>query len=446
MANVWLKALRIIKRRVSKQIYETWFQPCRFITFADDMMVIEVPSSVFRDVFIEKYQSLIEEILEDLTDHRVAVSFVITNDGAEQFGDADYDPPEPEAPPVKSNGKGCLNQLNPKYTFTNFVVGGCNQFAHAAAAAVAERPAKAYNPLFIYGGVGLGKTHLMHAIGHQIRSEQQSVNMVYVSSEAFTNEVIASIRDDKMPDFRRKYREVDVLLIDDIQFIAGKESTQGEFFHTFNSLYESHKQIVLTSDMFPKEIPNLEERLRSRFEWGLIADIQAPSLETKVAILQKKAMVENIELTSEVAMFIAQKIQSNIRELEGCLIRLGAYASMAHADISVDFARHVLKDLLPHEKRVIDIELIQKAVAKYFDIKISLLRSKSREQKIARPRQVAMYLCREYTDRSLPEIGERFGGKDHSTVIYACKKIEEEMAKDPVLRKTVSYLASAFRD
>lgn len=331
--------------------------------------------------------------------------------------------------------------LNPKYTFDSFVIGNSNRFAHAASLAVAESPAKAYNPLFIYGGVGLGKTHLMHAIGHYILQNTPNAKVVYVSSEKFTNELINSIKDDKNEEFRNKYRNVDVLLIDDIQFIAGKERTQEEFFHTFNALYEADKQIILSSDRPPKEIPTLEDRLRSRFEWGLIADIQAPDFETRIAILKKKADVENLDIPNEVMVYIATKIKSNIRELEGALIRIVAYSSLTNREISVDLAAEALKDIISSEQnKQITIELIQDIVCNYFNLKIQELKSSRRTRNIAFPRQIAMYLSRKLTDMSLPKIGEEFGGRDHTTVIHAYEKISNILKKDESLRNVIDDL------
>ncbi|SUY54196.1 chromosome replication initiator DnaA [Clostridium tetani] len=333
--------------------------------------------------------------------------------------------------------------LNPKYTFDSFVIGNSNRFAHAASLAVAEAPAKAYNPLFIYGGVGLGKTHLMHAIGHYILQNNSNVKVVYVSSEKFTNELINSIKDDKNEEFRNKYRNVDVLLIDDIQFIAGKERTQEEFFHTFNALHEANKQIILSSDRPPKEIPTLEDRLRSRFEWGLIADIQAPDFETRMAILKKKADVEHLNIPNEVMVYIATKIKSNIRELEGALIRIVAFSSLTNKEISVDLASEALKDIISSkESNQVTIELIQDIVSSYFNLRVEDFKSSRRTRNVAFPRQIAMYLCRKLTDNSLPKIGEEFGGRDHTTVIHGYEKISTALKKDESLQKTVNELTS----
>ena len=329
--------------------------------------------------------------------------------------------------------------LNPKYTFDSFVIGNSNRFAHAASLAVAESPAKAYNPLFIYGGVGLGKTHLMHAIGHYILQNNPNAKVVYVSSEKFTNELINAIKDDKNEEFRTKYRSVDVLLIDDIQFIAGKERTQEEFFHTFNTLHEANKQIILSSDRPPKEIPTLEDRLRSRFEWGLIADIQAPDFETRMAILKKKADVEKLNVPNEVMVYIATKIKSNIRELEGALIRIIAYSSLTNREVTVDLATEALKDIISNKQnKSITIDLIQDVVATYFNLRVEDLKSQRRTRNVAYPRQIAMYLSRKLTDMSLHKIGEEFGGRDHTTVIHAYEKISESLNKDESLEHTIN--------
>jgi chromosomal replication initiator protein len=331
--------------------------------------------------------------------------------------------------------------LNPKYTFDTFVIGNSNRFAHAAALAVAEAPAQAYNPLFIYGGVGLGKTHLMHAIGHFVLSENSSLKVLYVSSEKFTNELINAIKDDKNEEFRSKYRNIDILLIDDIQFIAGKERTQEEFFHTFNALYEADKQIIISSDKPPKDITTLEERLRSRFEWGLIADMQAPDLETRIAILRKKAQLESLDVPNDVMVFIANKIASNIRELEGALNRVIAFASLTKNEITIDLANEALKDILSAEKtKVINCATIQAVVARYFNVKPEDFKSKKRTRDIAYPRQIAMFLCRELTDMSLPKIGNDFGGRDHTTVIHAYDKIKEDVENNSETRRAINEI------
>ena len=345
-------------------------------------------------------------------------------------------------PPIVGTGPA---GLNPRYTFDTFIVGSSNQFAHAASRAVAEAPSRSYNPLFIYGGVGLGKTHLMHAIGHYVLRHDQSLKLTYISSERFMNEMINAVRFDRVLDFRERYRSVDVLLVDDIQFLAGKEGTQTEFFHTFNALYDSQKQIVLSSDRPPHEIPALEERLRSRFEWGLIADIQSPDLETKIAILKKKAETEAVPLPDDVAIYIAGKIKSNIRELEGSLIRLIAYASLTGAEISLPLAQEVLKNILDHEEKAVTIEIIQKFVADYYNLKLAELKSRNNSKSVAMPRQIAMYLCKSLTHASLPEIGRSFGGKHHSTVIHSIRKVEDLRKKDQTFNSLMGTFIEGFK-
>jgi len=349
-----------------------------------------------------------------------------------------------ETSPAASTQPGTAG-LNPRYTFDTFIVGSSNQFAHAACRAVAEVPSRSYNPLFIYGGVGLGKTHLMHAVGHYVLQHDRNLKLTYISSERFMNEMINAVRYDRVLDFRERYRSVDVLLVDDIQFLAGKEGTQTEFFHTFNALYDSQKQIILSSDCPPHEIPALEERLRSRFEWGLTADIQSPDLETKVAILKKKAETEAVPLPDNVAMYIAGKIKSNIRELEGSLIRLIAYASLTGQEISLQLAQEVLKNILDHEERAVTIEIIQKFVADYYNLRMVDLKSRNNSKSVAKPRQIAMYLCKSLTHASLPEIGRSFGGKHHSTVIHSIRKVEAQRRKDSDFNTLIGNFLDGFR-
>jgi chromosomal replication initiator protein len=335
--------------------------------------------------------------------------------------------------------------LSPRYSFDTFIVGASNQFAHAACRAVAEAPSRSYNPLFLYGGVGLGKTHLMHAIGHYVLTQSPGLKLTYISAERFMNEVVNAIRYDRIMEFRERYRGVDVLLVDDIQFIVGKERTQTEFFHTFNALHDAQKQIVLSSDCPPHQISELEERLRSRFEWGLIADIQPPDLETKIAILKRKAEAEGVPLPDDVALYIAGRIKSNIRELEGSLIRLLAYASLTGRDVSMSLVQEVLRDVLRHEERAVTIDMIQKFVAEYYQLKLVELKSKNNSKSVALPRQVAMYLCKALTPASLPEIGKSFGGKHHSTVIHSVRKVEELRQKDSVFNNLINTLTESFR-
>jgi chromosomal replication initiator protein len=436
MSEQWAQALTEIKNQIGVQNFETWIAPIHFVSRNKNEVVLEVPNKFFRDWLTEHYVSQLEDVLSSSARLPVRVVFQVNEKAAKL--------PHPEKATKRDDRERDkpqrANNLVAKYTFENFVIGASNQFAHAACVAVANQPGDNYNPLFIYGGVGLGKTHLVNAIGHQATAQRAGLKVVYLSSESFMNELIASLRRDKMDDFKRKFRNVDILILDDVQFIAGKERTQEEFFHTFNSLYESHKQIVITSDKFPKEIPGLEDRLRNRFEWGLIADIQPPDMETRVAILQKKAEVESVQLPHDVAIFLASHIDSNVRELEGSLTRLGAFASLTKAIISVDLAKDVLRNTLNGAKREITVENIQKTTCDYFNIKIGDLKAKRRTQNIALPRQVAMYLCRKHTETSFPAIGDKFGGRDHSTVIHASKTIERKMKEDPHMQTTIEKL------
>jgi len=445
MENIWLEAQANLKKVLSEQTYNTWIDPLKFLGATDDTIVLEVPSSFFQKWVTDKYLAMIKEAVLAVNAKSYHFEFHV--------GEA-----KPEAPPqpkpekeAKSRDKDkekdkekdkdkkaeFVPNLNPKYTFESFVCGPSNQFAYAASQAVANKPATNYNPLFIYGGVGLGKTHLVNAIGNQILARNPRAKICYYSSEKFMNEMINSLRYKKMDEFRNKFRKMDLLLIDDIQFMAGKEATQEEFFHTFNALYESHKQIVVTSDKFPKDIPGLEERLRSRFEWGLIADIQPPGVETKVAILKKKSDMHMVNLPDDVALFLAEGATSNIRELEGMLIRLEAFASLTGQEITLTMAREVMKDIIVEKTRDITVEIIQKTVADHFRIKVSELKSDKRIKTLVVPRQIAIFICRELTKASYPEIGEKFGGKDHSTIIHSVKKIEKQMAADADFKGTV---------
>lgn len=406
-----------------------------------DTAIVEVPNDFIKSVIEKRYVNLLRDILSSILKQNIKISLQINEKSPVP---ADVSPEnisieeDTRVRTLLDDSKPCLNS---KYTFDTFVVGNSNRFAHAASQAVAESPAKAYNPFFIYGGVGLGKTHLMHAIGHYILEQDPNCKVVYLSSEKFTNELINSIRDDKNVEFRNKYRTMDVLLIDDIQFIAGKERTQEEFFHTFNALHEANKQIVISSDRPPKEIPTLEERLRSRFEWGLITDIQPPDFETRIAILQKKAMMENLTVPNDVINFIATKIQTNIRELEGALIRIVAYSSLTDSAIDIQLAEHVLKDILPDEKpRTVTAPIILQEVGNYFSIKPEEFKSKKRTKDLAHARQIAMFLCCELTDLSLPKIGDEFGGRDHTTVIHARDKITQEVEEDAQISAIVDNL------
>jgi chromosomal replication initiator protein len=436
--DFWSKVVDSLKERVGQQNFDIWIKPIQFLSMEGEKVELEVPNRFFKDWINEHFSSFIKDTLSFLTQKSCHLEFKIKN--------------EKRSSPVQSRDRQVLLPLqpifNPKYTFDHFVVGASNQFAHAACLAVANSPAKNYNPLFLYGGVGLGKTHLLHAIGNHIFQQRILPDMkkiCYTTSEEFTNEVINSLRYEKMDEFRNKYRKMDILLIDDIQFIAGKERTQAEFFHTFNSLYEGRKQIVVTSDKFPKDIPDFEERLRSRFEWGLIADIQPPDLETRVAILRKKAESENISLPNDVAFLLASQIDSNIRVLEGSLIRIGAFASLTQTPIDIQMTREVLKNIIKPREELISIDLVQKVVSSHFNIKISDLKVKRKNKGYVQPRQVGMYLCRKLTGSSLLEIGEKFGGKDHSTVLHSIKKVEERILKEPVFKQTMENLQSRIK-
>lgn len=438
--KIWDQVLDYVKPRVGGEVIETWFQPLMLDSVDGSRAKISVPNRFFGEWLGRNYLDLLSEAFSAIESlGPLEVTFVVKSKTAESRS---HDDPKPRMDVESGGGSGKSRRIplpNPKYTFKNFVVGASNQFAHAASLAVAEAPARAYNPLFIYGGVGLGKTHLLHSIGNHV-AERGDLRIAYVTTEQFTNEVINSIRYDKMVELRRRYRNVDMLLIDDIQFLAGKERTQEEFFHTFNSLYEAHKQIVLSSDRFPKEMPSMEERLRSRFEWGLIADLQQPDVETRIAILRKKSEDEGIVMGEDVVQLLATNLKSNIREIEGALIRLGAYSSLTGQAITVEMAKNVLRDLLGGKRKVIMAEDIQEVVANRFHIKMSDLKSKRRTKTLVHPRQIAMYLCRELTDASFPEIGRDFGGKDHTTIIHACKQVQRSMETDTSLRTTIESI------
>lgn len=435
--NIWEQTLNIIKGEMSEVSFNTWIKSCEPISINDDTLKLSVPNDFTKDILEQRYKSLLVQALKIVSSKKYNIDFLLHSEfTVDETPDIKKEDNKPSAVTVNDEMSATLN---PKYTFDSFVIGNSNRFAHAASLAVAESPAKAYNPLFIYGGVGLGKTHLMHAIGHYILQGNPKAKVVYVSSEKFTNELINAIKDDNNEEFRNKYRKVDVLLIDDIQFIAGKERTQEEFFHTFNTLHDANKQIILSSDRPPKEIPTLEDRLRSRFEWGLIADIQAPDFETRMAILKKKADVENLSVANEVMVYIATKIKSNIRELEGALIRIVAYSSLTNREITVDLASEALKDIISNKQGVhITIDTIQDAVSSYFNLRVEDLKSQRRTRNVAYPRQIAMYLSRKLTDMSLPKIGEEFGGRDHTTVIHAYEKISASLKTDEVLQNTVN--------
>lgn len=442
--NLWEQALNIIKGEISEISFNTWIKSCTPISISDNILKLSVPNEFTKGILDTRYKDLLIQALKIVTSRKFKIEFYLESDLEEEKENEEKQKEEKRENTNDVDGSIVVSDemsaiLNPKYTFQSFVIGNSNRFAHAASLAVAESPAKAYNPLFIYGGVGLGKTHLMHAIGHYILQENPKAKVVYVSSEKFTNELINAIKDDKNEEFRNKYRKVDVLLIDDIQFIAGKERTQEEFFHTFNALHEENKQIILSSDRPPKEIPTLEDRLRSRFEWGLIADIQPPDFETRMAILKKKADVEGLNVPNEVMVYIATKIKSNIRELEGALIRIIAYSSLTNRDVSVDLASEALKDIISNkESAPVTVKTIQESVANYYNLRIEDLKSQRRTRNIAYPRQIAMYLSRKLTDMSLPKIGEEFGGRDHTTVIHAYEKISENLKTDEGLQSMIN--------
>src|SRR5688572_1286774 len=467
-SNIWEEILSRVQAKVNRHSFYTWFKPTAFV--ADDglTVTVRVPNALFKDWITKHYSGVIAEALAEVRRTEAMVNFVASGTPEAEARIAPAAPPaeqrtaEPGArvlapgtntvepsmilddplPPVMPTSSA---GLNPRYTFDTFIVGSSNQFAHAACRAVAEAPSRSYNPLFIYGGVGLGKTHLMHAIGHYVLLHDRNLVLTYISSERFMNEMINAVRYDRLIDFRERYRSVDVLLVDDVQFLAGKEGTQNEFFHTFNALYDSQKQIVLSSDCPPHEIEQLEERLRSRFEWGLIADIQSPDLETKVAILKKKAEAEAVPLPDSVAIYIAGRIKSNIRELEGSLIRLIAYASLTGRELSVDLAQEVLRNVKDHEEKAITIDHIQKFVSDYYQLKLADLKSRNNSKSIAMPRQVAMYLCKNLTHASLPEIGRSFGGKHHSTVIHSIRKVEALRKHDTQFNTLLNSFLESLR-
>jgi chromosomal replication initiator protein len=458
--HIWKKTLENIKEKITNPSFNTWFSETKAVmTTAENQLVLQVPNNFIQEWIESQYTDLIEEILTDLTGNKWSLILLTpeevkkfkenkknSTDKKEEKSEITVANENTEENNVESELK--QNGFNPKYTFDTFVVGNSNRFAHAASLAVAEAPAKAYNPLFIYGDVGLGKTHLMQAIAHFILKNNPDYKVVYVSSETFTNELINSIKDDSTVDFRDKYRNIDILLVDDIQFLAGKERTQEEFFHTFNTLHESNRQLIISSDRPPKEIPTLEERLRSRFEWGLITDIQKPDLETRIAILRKKADIENLTIPNEVVIYIANKIQSNIRELEGALVKVIAYSSLVDREIDVDLAREALKDLVNKKKNEsieVNIERIKKIITDDYNLRMEDMQSKKRTQNIAFPRQIAMYLSRELTDFSLPHIGDEFGGRDHTTVIHAHNKIQEKIENENDFSNKIERLIDTIK-
>jgi chromosomal replication initiator protein len=433
--NQWDRILHHVERRVNPHSFNTWFRPTRLESAEDGRIVVRVPTRLFRKRLTETYGQILQGVLVEVGMENARIEYICVEQ------DAQEGVPSSQA---RLDFDSVSHQLNPRYTFDSFVVGGSNQFAHAAAQAVADQPSKSYNPLFLYGGVGLGKTHLMQAIGHTLKKRNPSLRLTYVSAEKFTNEVIASLRFDRMSSFRDRFRTMDVLMVDDIQFIATRERTQEEFFHTFNALYDQQKQIVISSDCPPKEISAIEERLRSRFEWGLIADIQPPDLETKIAILQKKAESERVRLADDVAEYIARSIKSNVRELEGALIRLIAFASLTGAEVNLGTAQQVLKNIIEIQEKKVTIEQIQKRVGEHFGLRAQDLKVRSNSKVIAFPRQVAMFLVKQLTSASLPEIGRQFGGKHHTTVLHSIHKIENLRRVDKDLNKTINRLLDSF--
>ncbi len=437
--EVWAQVLTNVGKRVNPQCFDTWFRPIVFDHCDSHTLHLSVPNENFRKWLLENYSELLREAVKEVVSSPLQLKVTVQPSVTSEI---------PTSGTLAPENLGPSFQLNPNYTFDSFVVGASNQFARAGAWAVGERPSKAYNPLYIYGGVGLGKTHLLHAIGNLTQSKFPKLRQRYMSSELFMNEMVNAIRYDRTLQFREKYRNIDVLLIDDIQFIAGKERTQEEFFHTFNALYDAQKQIVITSDCPPREIPTIEERLHSRFEWGLIADIQPPDLETKLAILKKKAESELLSLPDSVALYVASSIRSNIRELEGALIRLIARASldgMDSSEIDISYAKEVLKDIVIDDRRTISSEMVIRSVAGYFGLKPTQLKSKNNSRRIAQPRQIAMYICKQVTDLSLPQIGRDFGGKHHTTVLHSIRKIEEMKKRDSGIASALAKLLPSFR-
>lgn len=439
--NIWSEVLKLIKVELTEVSFNTWLKTIEPVSISQEKVILTAPNEFTKGILEGRYLNLIKNAFAQVTEQEFNIHFIIP--GEEQYVNSGQSINQNN----KNNGNNERSQLNPKYTFDSFVIGSSNRLAHAASLAVAEAPAQAYNPLFIYGGVGLGKTHLMHAIGHYILSQNPNAKVVYVSSEKFTNELINSIREYRNEEFRNKYRNIDVLLIDDIQFIEGKEGTQEEFFHTFNALHEANKQIIISSDRPPKKIPTLEDRLTSRFEWGLTTDIQPPDLETRIAILRKKAKVENITVDDDVMLYIATKIQSNIRELEGALIRVVAYSSLTNSKVTKELAAEALKDILSTTKsKEITVDLIKDIVSKNFNIKMDDFNSKKRTRAIAYPRQIAMYLTRELTDLSLPKIGDEFGGRDHTTVIHAYDKITKDIDDDINFKRKIDDIVKEIKE
>ncbi len=441
LTSLWHKTQPLIKETIGSSAYETWFSSIQIKQEGTDTLIIETPDEFFKNWIIDHYHEIIEEKLGQLNAKKINIKFSVAAHQKKDF----LPIPCPSQPPREEEGRPFSIQLNPRFSFENFVIGPSNRFAYSACLAVAESPAKAYNPLFIYGPVGLGKTHLMQSITHQILKKFPTSKCCYISSERFTNELIDAIQHRATAAFRKKYRDIDVLLIDDIHFLAGKESTQEEFFHTFNTLHNNRKQIIISSDRPPKEIAKLEERLRSRFAWGLITDIQPPDFETRVAILKKKVEKEPVAVPEEVIHFIAEQITTNIRELEGALIRVLAYSLLEEKEISLEMSQVVLKDMVKQTIKKVSVEDIQEAVANFFNISCADLKAKRRNQNILVPRQLAMYLSRKLTNHSLPEIGSFFGGKDHTTVLHSLKKVEQNLTTNPELKNTVDKLTQQLK-
>lgn len=440
--NTWEKTVEIIEEKVGNQTFDLWFRPIKFLKLKDHQIVLEVPNKFFREWIEDHFPLLISTTFSSLLKENVSAKYKITE--KKESASLKRVVVRQENRRVKLAKRGIF--LNPKFTFDSYVVGPSNQFAHAAAQAVADSPGKTYNPLFIYGDVGLGKTHLMNAIGNNIIDNKPDINLMYARAEQFTNEFIYSMRNKRMDSFKEKFRNFDVLLIDDIQFIAGKSATQDELFHTFNSLYDKHNQIIFSSDRPPRDIADITERLRSRFGMGLIADIQTPEIETKIAILGKKSELEGIHLPEDVSLLLASKIRSNIRDLEAAMIRLGAHSSLSGKEITVEMAKNILKDMIHDEEKALTVEYIQKVVCEYYGLKLQDIKAKKRTRDIAFPRQIAMHLCKALTHSSLSDIGRKFGGKDHSTVIHACKLIEEQRKKDRDFNNKIEYLIKKLRE
>jgi chromosomal replication initiator protein len=448
--GAWGAVLQYMRKQINPQSYETWFAPTKQAAANSGSVVVEVPNSFFKDWLIEHYSEQISEGLKKAGHEKAVIEYSVSraqDDDAQdrptphdkRGGFRLFQNPFDRVPTAKESN------FNPRYTFDNFVIGGCNRFSHAASLAVAESPAKSYNPLFIYGGVGLGKTHLMQAIGQHILNKHTKLKVLYISSEKFTNQLISAIQNRTTQKFKDRYRHLDILMVDDIQFLSGKESTQEEFFHTFNVLYDAHKQIIVSSDRAPKEIPGLENRLVSRFEWGLVTDMQPPDLETRVAILKKKLEFSNATVADDVLLYIAETIKTNIRELEGALIRVIAYASLVGRAINVASAKDVLKEVSVKKSGDVTVDKIQRVVAEYFNISTHTMRIKKRTKQLAFPRQIAMYLSRELTSAPLTEIGGFFGGRDHTTVLHACDKIESSAAGNAQLTQTINSLITQIR-